>query len=240
MPLLKTCLKNIEHFFFPATCALCGKPGEDGRELCTECLTDLPYNAPACKCCALLLPDSAGAETLCGQCQKAPPAYDRALSLLQYTYPVDHLIQRLKFNAKLHLAGLLGELMAERLGQRTQALPELLIPVPLHSSRLRARGFNQALELARPIARRLGLALDYRSCARLRATAVQSSLAAKDKRANVKGAFGVVKTIKARHVAIIDDVMTTGHTVEEFAGVLRKAGVTTIEVWVLARTARSG
>jgi ComF family protein len=233
--MLKACLSTLQGFLFPASCVLCGKPGDDGRELCAECLVDLPYNPHACQRCAIPLP---GPFALCGQCQTTTPPYDAAISIFRYDYPLDHLIQRLKFNAKLHLATLLGELMAEHLHHAAGTLPELLIPVPLHTARLRERGFNQALELARPIARALQRPLDYRSCVRLRATQAQSLLPAKEKRANVKNAFGVVRPIEARHVAIIDDVMTTGHTVQELAGIVRKAGVERIDVWVLARAAR--
>lgn len=160
------------------------------------------------------------------------------MSLWRYAWPADHLIQKLKFNAQLHLARLLGEHLAEHVARHVTQPPQVILPVPLHRTRLRARGFNQALELARPIARRLGIALDYRSGARVRATAAQSLLPAAQRRRNIKGAFQVTQPLAARHVAIVDDVMTTGHTVEEFASTLRKAGVEKIEVWVLARAAR--
>ncbi len=176
---------------------------------------------------------------MCGQCTQQPPSYDRALALLRYAYPADHLIQRLKFNAQLYLAHLLGERLAQHVARHVTQLPQVIIPVPLHRARLRERGFNQALELARPIAHRLGVPLDYRNCARVRATAAQSLLPAAQRRRNIKGAFQVTRPIKARHVAIVDDVMTTGHTVEEFAATLRKAGVKEIDVWVLARAART-
>lgn len=234
-PYLQTLQGHLEHWLFPAACVLCGKPGEDGRELCADCLNDLPYNSVACPRCALSLPVQAAAGNLCGRCQQNPPAYDRAFSLFQYTHPASKLILRLKFNAKLNMARLLGELMAAHLQQQAQTLPQLIIPVPLHRSRLRGRGFNQALELARPVARKLGIPIDYQSCVRTRKTAVQSKLPAKDKHANVKNAFSVIRPIHARHVAIVDDVMTTGHTLEEVAKVLRKAGVERIDVWVVAR-----
>lgn len=237
--MLKRCLNTLQNVLFPVACVLCGKPGEDERELCAQCLADLPYNTHACQRCGLPLPLAANG-AVCGQCQQALPPYDRTFSLFQYAYPLDHLVQRLKFNAKLPLARLMGELMADHLQQGRYILPELLIPVPLHASRLRQRGFNQALELARPIAKRFDLPLDYQSCTRVRATATQSLLSAKQKRSNVKGAFSVVKPINVRHVAIIDDVMTTGHTLEELAKTLRTAGVAEIDVWVLARAALQG
>jgi len=230
---LKNIQRHVEHWLFPAACVLCGKAGADGRELCAACVPDLPYNTLACTRCALPLPVQS--EVLCGNCQQGAPAYDHALGLFHYTHPVDQLIQRLKFNAKLNMARLFGELMATQLLQQKRVLPELIIPVPLHPSRLRTRGFNQALEIARPLAQRLGIPVDYQSCVRSRATAAQSLLPAREKHANVKGAFAVLKPVRARHIALIDDVMTTGHTLEEVAKVLRKAGVERIDVWVVAR-----
>lgn len=178
--------------------------------------------------------------SICGRCQSSPPAYDSAVSLFHYAAPIDQLIVRLKFGAKLHLARLLGELMADHLAQRADTLPEMIIPVPLHRSRLRERGYNQALELARPIAKRLAIPIDYRSCARLRPTSAQSLLPAAARRGNVKGAFGVVRPLGARHIALIDDVMTTGHTLQELARVLCKSGVARIDIWVLARASWHG
>ncbi|MEW6352752.1 MAG: ComF family protein [Pseudomonadota bacterium] len=227
-------VKMIGQWLFPAACALCGGAAAE-HELCAACRAELPYNDTACPRCALPLAVNA----LCGQCQVAPPPYDAAFSLLHYAAPVDQLVQRLKFSAKLNLARLLGELLAERLAQRAAPPPELIIPVPLHRARLRTRGFNQALEIARPIARRLRIPLDYRNCTRVRATAVQSTLPAKQRAKNVKGAFRVLKPIAARHVALVDDVMTTGSTLHECATALRAAGVATIEVWTCARAVKT-
>lgn len=230
-------LKGLERALFPPSCVLCDNPGSAGRELCAACQADLPHNHAACARCALPLP-AVQADASCGLCQQSPPAFDAAFSLYRYAYPVDQLIQYLKFSAKLNIARLLGDLMADAWTQRGAPLPELIIPVPLHPTRLRERGFNQALEVARPLARRLGIPLDYQSCVRRRATALQSALPAKDRRANVKGVFEVVKPINARHVALLDDVMTTGHTLQELSGVLRGAGVEKIEAWVVARATK--
>lgn len=231
---LKRLISDLQGFLLPASCVLCGKPGVDQRELCADCHADLPRNTSACERCALPLPEPLANRNVCGTCLHDPPVFDIALSLFHYTAPVDHLIKRFKFDGKLHLARLLGGLMAERF-ERGGANPELIIPVPLHRSRLRERGFNQALELSRPIAGKLGIAVDYQSCVRTRQTSAQSLLPVKERHTNVKGAFSVTRPITARHVAIIDDVMTTGHTLAEVARVLRKSGVERIEVWVLAR-----
>lgn len=232
-------LKVIRTRLFHHTCVLCQGPGIDGRDLCGGCLGDLPVNDRPCRRCAIPLPPGADHDALCGRCQRTPPAYHAAFAPFQYGPPLDHLLQELKFHGKLQFARLLGELMAEhRLAQRADPLPELLIPVPLHPARLRERGFNQALELARCAARRLGVPVDYRSSERIRATAAQSSLRRKERRANVKGAFRVSAPIAARHVAVVDDVITTGHTVDEMARVLVKAGVERVEVWACARAVK--
>lgn len=232
-------IKNIHGWLMPPVCVLCAARGAGGLDLCAPCRAQLPYATTACVRCALPLPaGSTGLE--CGECQRQPPDYDRGYSLLRYEPPADQLIQRLKFNARLPLARLLGRLMVEPLARRTQPWPECIIPVPLHRARLRERGFNQALEIARPIARALNLPLDYRSCARVRHTSVQSLLPAAARRKNIRGAFEVTRPLKPRHVAIVDDVMTTGHTVREFAATLRKSGVEQIDVWVVARAAPRG
>jgi len=195
---------------------------------------------PAAQGCASAL-GAGTASPLCGRCLKEPPSYDHTLSVFQYAHPVDHLIHDLKFNRKLAIARLLGELMAQQLKKRARSisspLPQLIIPVPLHAARLRERGYNQATELARPIARALNIPIDYQHCQRQRATAIQSDLPASERSRNVKGVFSVAKKLPAHHVAIVDDVMTTGATVAEFATTLRSAGVEKIEVWVCARAA---
>jgi ComF family protein len=148
---------------------------------------------------------------------------------------MDFLLLQLKFHQKLHLASLLGGLLAEALEGRAAPLPDCLVPVPLHPQRLRERGYNQALELARVVSTRLAVPLDATLCVRQRATAPQTALDGKERRRNLHGAFTVREGNLPRHVAIIDDVVTTGTTVGELARTLRRAGVDTVEVWACAR-----
>jgi ComF family protein len=231
MPPSSQHLQRLLTALFPPHCALCGDAGARGLDLCTGCLADLPFNRPCCSRCALPLPVDGD----CGHCLTHPPGYALSFALFRYGHPVDHLITALKFHGRLNMARLLGELMVEALAGRDRPLPTLLIPVPLHRSRLRARGYNQALELARPLARRLRIALGHQYCARVRATQPQTELSAEQRRQNVHGAFRITRPLPARHVAIIDDVVTTGHTVEELAAALQRAGVETVEVWSCAR-----
>ena len=230
-PKVNKWLEGANRWLFPPVCSLCGSPGEGGRDLCRGCAGDLPLVEVACLRCGAPLP-MAG---VCGRCQRRPPAFDRAVAVCHYQPPLDALIKRLKFNGDLHLARLLGELLADRLSGELSTVPEAIVPVPLHSRRLRERGFNQALELARPIARRLRLALDWRHVVRHRATDPQSDLPAKLRSRNIRGAFAVQPGFSAQSVAIVDDVMTTGHTANELAATLRRAGVADISVWVCAR-----
>jgi ComF family protein len=145
-----------------------------------------------------------------------------------------HLIAGLKFNAQYKNARLLGLLLAEGLTQ-TQQMPDCLVPVPLHKARYRERGFNQSIEIARATGKALHIPIDVHCCIRHRDTPHQTQLTAKQRRTNMKNAFSVCKPIPAQHIAIIDDVMTTGSTVHELAVVLKKSGVARVDVWVCAR-----
>lgn len=226
---------NIDqNILLEAVCALCGDRGEAGLDLCHACRLDLPVIETACLRCALPLPAAHRDGGICGHCQREPPAFERCLAPFAYQAPLDYLLQDLKFNRRLAPARTLGRLMAEWLATHMTSLPDRLLPVPLHPARLRERGFNQSLELARPIARRLKLPLDIHSCQRLRNTRPQAELSAKQRHGNLKGAFGVRRKLTG-HVAIIDDVMTTGGTVQELARTLREAGAEQVEVWVCAR-----
>jgi ComF family protein len=223
--------KTAQDCLLPTLCALCGGYGQRGRELCGGCEGDLPLIRISCFQCGASLP----APGFCGRCQRRPPAFASTVAVFHYLPPLDVLVKRLKFNDELHLARLLGGLMADSLAGPDTVLPDVIVPVPLHVQRLRERGFNQALELARPIAERLALPLDWRHVIRTRATDPQSDLPAKLRSRNVKGAFAVAPGFAARRIAIVDDVMTTGHTVNELALTLRRKGATNISVWVCAR-----
>ncbi len=175
---------------------------------------------------------------LCGQClQKAPP-FDVTYALYLYEAPITKLILALKFNQALVNARVLGELLATAALQswyKTRSLPTVIIPVPLHPTRLKERGFNQSLEIARPLAKALKLPIDTDHCKRNKVTAPQSTLLAAERRDNVKGAFTVSGHFAGQHVAVIDDVITTGSTVTEFCNVLKQHGAQTIDIWCCAR-----
>jgi len=227
-------LNIIQDCFFPPTCLLCGHDGDDRRDLCHICHIDLPWNKACCACCAARLETGPAAAALCGQCLSNPPAFDETHAPFVFQGAIRHLITALKYQADGKNARLLGQLLAEHL-IHTAAMPELLIPVPLHPSRYRKRGFNQTIEIARTVAKELSLPLDLTGCRRLRNTAQQTALSAKQRRNNMKEAFAVAKPLKAKHVAILDDVMTSGSTAHGLALALKKAGVEQVDVWVCAR-----
>ncbi|RLA01517.1 MAG: ComF family protein [Gammaproteobacteria bacterium] len=219
---------------FPSQCRLCGVTTGTALKLCPQCLADSPWIKNACQQCSAPLPTHAD-DSHCGHCQKRPPAFDTTTALFHYRPPVDYLIKQLKFANELAIIPLLSALLSARLTTRAAPLPSLLIPVPLHQTRLRERGFNQATELARRVGRELGIRSDHRLCTRNRDTRPQSLLSPNARRLNLRNAFSVKRKQIAGHVAIIDDVMTTGQTSNELARVLRQAGAEQIEVWVIAR-----
>ena len=234
---MDSCTNNIRQWLVPTNCLLCETQVDSGSKVCPACLEALPYNYhPTCHRCALPLEDPKN--TLCGQCQQHPPAWDFALSTFSYTHPIDKLIQSMKFHDKLDVAYLLGTLMHNFIKSHylihKRKLPELLIPVPLHRTRLRERGFNQAIELARPLSQHFAISINKHACQRTVATKPQSDLNMHDRARNLRQAFQA-DVIPVSHVAIIDDVMTTGHTIEEVSKSLRFAGVKQIDVWVCAR-----
>ncbi len=151
-----------------------------------------------------------------------------------YTSPIDHLIQALKYGRQLSCARILGEYLAAHIGD-IATKPDVVVPVPLHRARLRERGFNQSLELARPLAKRLGIPLIIDGARRTRPTVPQTGLRLKERQKNVRGAFAVMQDFTDKRIAIVDDVMTSGATVEALARALRKAGAGAVEVWVVAR-----
>lgn len=219
-------------WLLPPRCVVCGGSGQPGRDLCAPCQASLPWLRSACLRCALPLP-SAGA---CGHCLQHPPPLDAAFASFVYAFPLDRLLPRLKFHRDLAAGRVLAQLMAVRCA--AQPRPQALVPVPLHPRRLRRRGYDQALELAAPLARALALPLEAGLLRRSRATAAQSRLDHDARAANLRGAFTVVGAQPPpAHVALVDDVMTTGATLHAAALALRAAGVQRVDAWVCARVA---
>jgi ComF family protein len=230
---------RLQRVVLPPHCLLCGSDGGAARDLCLACAADLERNRIACPRCALPLQAAA---PLCGECLQREPPFDAAFAPFIYGHPLDLLVGKLKFGRSLAAGRVLAELWLDAVAEAAPARPDLFIPVPLHASRLRERGYNQALELAKPLARSLRVALDERVLSRVKATAAQSNLDAKTRRQNLRGAFAfnaaALPEAKMAHVALVDDVMTTGTTLRECARVLKRAGVARVDVWALARAPR--
>lgn len=224
-------LSGLRHFVLPPRCLLCGAAGADDIDLCVACRLELPRNRACCRRCALPLANSV---EVCGECQRHLPPWDTAWAPFRYGWPLDRLESRYKFGADLAAGRVLTTCWQRE--PLPPELPQLLIIVPLHRRRLRQRGYNQALELARPLARALALPLRHDVIKRVRATDAQTELDAVGRRRNVRGAFALNTDVSLPpHVAILDDVMTTGATLGECARVLRRAGVQRVDVWALAR-----
>ena len=223
-------------WLLPRHCLMCGLASGESN-LCAPCRDDLPRSGPACRRCAL--PLEGENEGVCGACLQRAPPWDCALAALDYTFPVDVLVQRFKFNRNMAC----GEALAGELGQAIglslsgSAVPDCIAPVPLHRLRQAVRTFNQSELLARHLGRRLGIPVDHRLLCRVRKTQAQSGLDARSRRRNTRGAFHCRynRAQGLRHVALVDDVMTTGATVEACARELRRAGIGEISVWVVAR-----
>lgn len=226
-------LDRIQHLLLPTDCLLCGDGPTTLPNLCTACAADLPPLGPGCPGCATPLPRP----SLCPRCQRRAPPYACVRSPFRYVPPLSELIRTLKFQGQLPAAEALGRLLALHVAAGGVRSPQIIVPVPLHPRRLRVRGFNQALEIARGVGRALELPVMPGAARRVRATPPQSGLASRaQRRRNVRDAFTASPEVHGlHHVAILDDVMTTGATVSELGRVLRRAGVQRVEVWTVAR-----
>ncbi len=220
----------LKQHALPAQCLLCAAPAQTAN-LCDGCRTDLPL-LPREHCPVCAEPTLAGA--VCGACLARPPRFDHVLAPAAYAYPLDRLIQSFKYSGNLSVAPLLADLMLPAI--QAEALPDLVVAMPLSTERLRERGYNQSLEIARLLGARLGVPLDTEVCIRVRHSEAQSALPFARRADNVKGAFVCMVDLTGRAVAVVDDVLTTGSTLNELARVLKKCGAARVTGWMAART----
>ncbi len=229
---------------FPYRCVLCKQPSELERDLCLTC-EQLQTLTPATHCAICAIPLEPLGETndkidsrICGECLHRRPAYDRAFIPYIYSNGIRRMISQLKFRNKLIHAGILAELFNQA-GQNQQLqAPEAIVPMPLHVRRLRQRGYNQSLLLANAIAGELDIRLETGLCRRVKHTPPQMELSRKQRRKNIKGVFEIISEVAYRHIAIVDDVMTTGSSANELAKMFKQAGVKRVDVWCIARTVK--
>lgn len=211
-------------------CVLCGADAD--QYICTPCFNDLPQ-LPANHCPICLWP--VPTNEICGSCLNNPPAFTRTIAAMRYSFPVDALVQSLKYRANLTLAPILAQLLVISL-HAAKTKPDVIVPMPLHPLRLRERGFNQAMEIGRYVAKRLNIPLFPDCCKRIKHTQPQAELPWKQRQKNIRKAFDCTIDLSGKHIAVVDDVMTTGATLNELASVLRKQGALEISNWIIART----
>ena len=223
-------------WLLPQPCLACALPGQQG--LCARCAAELPWNRHACRRCALPLP-SADRDGLCGRCLRRPPPAHSARALLRYAEPVDRWISALKFGRRLAAGHLLSRLLQSRLDALwPDSGVDAVLVVPLHRRRLRQRGFNQVLELLRPLQQELRAPLRLACLQRVRDTPQQTGLDAAHRRRNLRGAFRADPAVRGQRLLLVDDVITTGSTVNEAARCLLRAGASEVHVLGWARAAR--
>jgi len=226
---------NIHRGLWPGNCLLCAARAPVGKDICPACERALPRTEWACPRCAARGAAMEVEGMPCGACQAHPPAYVSARAAFRYAAPVDKLIQHLKYHDRLELSRLLGGYLAKHLQALNDPLPDVVVPVPLHSSRLRERGYNQSLEIARFVARSLELPINWKDAQRIRPTMPQTELPREQRLKNVRGAFMTGDAFAGRRVAIVDDVMTSGYTANALAESLLRSGAVEVRVWVVAR-----
>ena len=229
-------LRKLEQWFFPFVCGLCSEFSDRQQDLCQRCFDSLPWIVDRCYHCGedLLLSESS---ISCKRCETNPFSFDRLCALFSYEPPIRQLISRLKFSSNLSDGRILAELLKEKISvwYKEQPLPEALIPMPLHIKRLRKRGFNQALELVLPIHKHHQIPILIDACVRIKNTRPQAELGEIERKQNMENAFKVVKPFAFEHIAIIDDVVTTGSTVHALSKVLKQTGVDRIDIWCIGR-----
>ena len=225
---LKKALRDTAAALLPQDCFLCAAPSADSL-LCPSCVAGLPrLTSERCPVCALPTPGA----NICGACLKQAPHFDATQAVFRYEFPVDSLIQSLKYAHRLASADFLGRALAQI---ATPLPPDLILPVPLSPARLAERGFNQAMEIARPLAQALGVPLEIRHIHRRRDTAPQASLPWKERTKNIRHAFECDIDLTSKTILVVDDVMTTGATLDELARTLKAHGASRVENRVLAR-----
>jgi ComF family protein len=214
-------------------CMLCAGASGD-RLVCEACAASLPRSAHSCARCAIGLAHAG----ICGECQRRAPSFDAAFAAFEYRFPLDRLVQRFKYAGDLAA----GKWLALELARRIEACerPDLLVAPPIAAARLRERGFNQAVVVSQVIGKRLRIRHAPGALAKVRDTSPQPGLGRKERLANLRDAFRCDMRLSGEHVAIVDDVMTTGATADSIARVLKGAGAGRVSVWAVARTLGPG
>ncbi len=231
--------EQLFNWLVPTHCLACDQLEINANEpaletgFCRDCYDNLPFLENTCSQCGL---NFVGPSDVCGSCLTSPPSYDACFCPMEYTAPISDLICRLKYGDQPQLAARLAELMVDQITCQGIELPDAIISVPMHNSKLRKRGYNQSTELAKQISRLIDRPFINNALMKSKATSRQATQTLKQRQNNVKNSFLAHKNLGFKHIAIVDDVVTTGATVEEISKILKKNGVDYIQVWGLART----
>lgn len=241
-------LDCASYLVLPGNCVLCKSKSFRPLDLCTVCEIDLPNPYSPCKiCCSPLAHTATGSENsephskICGDCLIQPPTYTRLYTPYLYQPPVDRLLWQFKFEGNLSVGKVLGQLLAQHIEENNNINADILVPVPLYWRRLFRRGFNQANELATTVGKILDIPIANNLIKRRYNTLSQQGLNRKQRHSNLAGSFAIRtdklrRLIKGKSIALIDDVVTTGSTVEEIAKLLKQHGAAEINIWCVART----
>ena len=232
-------IKSLTQWLFPNICCLCEHRSECSQDLCEICKNALPWIEDRCYRCGMPLNTNLSS-IYCQRCQELPPKFDRLCAMFSYEPPLIQLIAKLKFSGQLAYGRVLGELLQEAVytkWYREKPLPQAVIPVPLHVSRLRERGFNQSLELLCPLKKDGKIPIITNACSRIRKTKHQAQLKKDHRKRNMKAVFNLDKPLPFEHIAIMDDVVTTGSTVNALCTLLKnETPITQIDIWCICRT----
>jgi len=220
----------IQYSLLPPNCIFCGRKGEGQKDLCGHCLQSFAQLPEHCSCCARAIPKNA----LCGHCQKQPPYFNKVYAPYPHQGEIRYLINQLKFENVFYYSKILGELLADFL-QTKADYPDTILPVPLHPNRYKQRNYNQSLEIAKVVSKKLNIPIDYKSCIRIKDTAHQINLDPKQRKKNIQNCFKIKTPFQSKHIAILDDVITTGATANELAKILKAAGAERVDIWVCSR-----
>lgn len=225
-------VKQLRNLVFAKVCILCDQPADDSR-ICGQCHRFLPWNDIFCACCGQAMLANQPPDIACAACQSRSPPFEKARAPLKYEFPVDKVIKSIKFRRQLWYVPALAELLLQTLRSEFSEV-DALLPVPLHRWRQMTRGFNQAMELCRPLQKATGLPI-ITQAVRVRATSAQTGLNAAQRKKNLTDAFAVSGKLTICHPLIVDDVITTGETCSQLAVTLKEAGAGCVSVLTVAR-----
>ena len=234
---------KILHALMPYDCILCGRNSTSGANFCPTCSEDLPLITKPCRYCSVETIQSVS-QSICGPCTIKKPVYNRCIATMSYASPADELISQFKFNANFAAGLALGEVLAQRFKRHCECYgyPDAIVPVPLHQARLQERGFNQALELAKQMSQLTGTPVLNKALTRIKNTVPQTEIKrAGLRKSNLKKAFACIdlpRTGKIKHIALVDDVVTTGATLNEAARALFISGAERVDCFCIARANR--